>query len=143
MAARWVQRASDVAYRIPTPEAFGFAFAHSSDPGGALRVSAVLLRDGLVHLMRWNATTKRYELLSEPQGSATGLAGTVSNGASGVPLAVFLDEMNFRWRAWGSANVSDLTSAGAAAYGGPVWAGAGSSLAPLQSAAVAWGWEPL
>lgn len=143
MAAQWVQRDSDVAYRIPQPEVFGFAFAHASDPSGASRISAVLLRDGLVYLMRFNATTRRYELESETRGSATGLAGSVSGYATGVPLAVFLDEMNFRWRAWASANINDLTNAGGAAFGGPVWNGAGQYLSTLQAAATAWKWEPL
>ena len=144
MTALWQRRDTDVAYRLPVPAAYGWAFARAVDPGASALVSAVLLRDGLVYLMRdSSAYAGRYELDGATQGRATGAAPSVSDSAAGVPLAVFLSEMNFRWRAWAASRIADLTNAGGAAYGGPVWNGAGSALASLEAAAVAWAWETL
>lgn len=144
MTALYVARSGDLAYRIPEPRNFGFAFARSVDPGGDRLITAVLLRGGVVYLMRDSATQPgRYELDGATKGSATGGASSVSNGPTGVPLAVFLSEMNMRWRAWASSWIADLTNAGSAAYGGPVWTNAGEALSTLQVAATAWGWEPL
>lgn len=144
MTALYVARPGDLAYRVPAPRAFGFAFARSADPDNRAPVSAVLLRDGLVYLMRDSATRPgRHELDAATKGSATGGASSVSHGPTGVPLAVFLSEMNARWRLWASTRIANLSNAGSPANGGPVWAGAGSALATLQAAATAWGWEPL
>lgn len=144
MTALWERRAADVAFSLPNPAAYGWAFARSLDPGGTALVSAVLLRDGLVYLMRTSSVYPgRYELDNATKGAATGLASTVSGGAMGVPLSVFLNEMNLRWRAWAATILADSTNAGGAAYGGPVWAAAGQSLTTLEAAATAWRWEAL
>ncbi len=145
MTAQYVPRASDLAYYLPEPRAYGWAFARSMDPGGAALVTAVLLRDGLVYLMRDNPNHRGlYVLDAETRGSATGGASTVAGNAAGVPLAVFLSEMNFRWRTWAADNgIDPADSAGGPAYGGPVWVGEGEALATLQAAATAWGWLPL
>lgn len=144
MTALYVARSGDLAYRVDAPRAFGFAFSRSADPDGQRLITAVLLRDGVVYLMRDSAThVGRYELDGATKGSATGGASSVSNGPTGVPLAVFLSEMNARWRLWAATRIANLNNAGPPANGGPVWAGAGSALATLQAAATAWGWEPL
>lgn len=144
MSALWQRRDTDVAYRLPVPAAYGWAFARAVDPGASALVSAVLLRDGLVYLMRSStAYAGRYELDGATQGRATGAASSVSDSAAGVPLAVFLSEMNFRWRAWAASRIADLTDAGGPAYGGPVWNSAGGELASLDAAATAWAWVAL
>jgi len=144
VTALWQRRASDVAYGLPVPSDYGWAFARAVDPGAASLVSAVLLRDGLVYLMRASTVyAGRYELDGATQGSATGAASSVANRAAGTPLAVFLSEMNFRWRAWASTRIADLTNAGGAAYGGPVWEAANGALASLEAAAMAWAWEAI
>ncbi len=145
MTAQYVARSADLAYRIPTPAAYGWAFARSMDPGGAALVTAVLLRDGLIYLMRDNpAHAGTYVLDAATRGRATGGASTATGGAAGVPLAVFLSEMNFRWRLWAVDNgIDPADDAGGPAYGGPVWVGEGEALATLQAAATAWGWLPL
>jgi len=145
VTAQYVARSSDLAYYLPVPKAYGWAFARSMDPGGAALVTAVLLRDGLIYLMR-NSPTRAgsYVLDMATQGSATAGAETVSGNATGVPLAVFLSEMNFRWRTWAVDNgIDPADSAGGPAYGGPVWTAEGEALATLQLAATAWGWLPL
>jgi len=144
VTALWQRRDTDVAYRLPVPADYGWAFARATDPGAASLVSAVLLRGGLVYLMRSSTVyVGRYELDGATQGSATGAASSVSDGATGVPLAVFLSEMNMRWRAWAASRIADLTNAGGPAYGGPVWSGAGDKLASLEAAATAWAWVAL
>jgi hypothetical protein len=144
VSALWQRRDTDVAYRLPVPAAYGWAFARAVDPGASALISAVLLRDGLVYLMRDSAAyAGRYELDSATQGRATGAASSVTNRAAGVPLAVFLSEMNYRWRAWASTRIADLANAGGAAYGGPVWVAADSALTTLEAAATAWAWEAL
>ena len=144
MSALWQRRDTDVAYRLPVPAAYGWAFARAVDPGASALISAVLLRDGLVYLMRDSAAyAGRYELDGATQGAATGAASSVTNRAAGVPLAVFLSETNFRWRAWASTRIADLANAGGAAYGGPVWVAADSALTTLEAAATAWAWEAL
>ena len=144
MTALWQRRDTDVAYRLPVPAAYGWAFARAVDPGAAALISAVLLRDGLVYLMRAStAYAGRYELDGATQGAATGAASSVTSRAAGVPLAVFLSEMNFRWRAWASTRIADLTNAGGAAYGGPVWVAADSAITTLEAAATAWAWVAL
>ena len=144
MTALWQRRDTDVAYRLPVPAAYGWAFARAVDPGGAALISAVLLRDGLVYLMRSStAYAGRYELDGATQGAATGAASSVTGGAVGVPLAVFLSEMNYRWRAWATPRIADLTDAGGPAYGGPVWNSADGALASLEAAATAWAWVAL
>lgn len=144
MSALWQRRDTDVAYRLPVPTAYGWAFARAVDPGASALISAVLLRDGLVYLMRSSTVyAGRYELDSATQGSATGAASSVANRAAGVPLAVFLSEMNYRWRTWASTRIADLANAGGAAYGGPVWSGAGGALTTLEAAATAWAWEAI
>ncbi len=144
MTALWQRRDTDVAYRLPVPADFGWAFARAVDPGAASLISAVLLRGGLVYLMRSSTVyAGRYELDGATQGSATGAASSVANRAAGVPLAVFLSEMNYRWRAWATPRIADLANAGGAAYGGPVWVAADSALASLEAAATAWAWEAI
>jgi hypothetical protein len=144
VTALWQRRDTDVAYRLPVPADYGWAFARAVDPGAASLVSAVLLRGGLVYLMRSSTVyVGRYELDGATQGSATGAASSVANRAAGVPLAVFLSEMNCRWRAWASTRIADLTNAGGPAYGGPVWNDAGEELASLEAAATAWAWEAI
>jgi hypothetical protein len=144
VTALWQRRDTDVAYRLPVPADYGWAFARAVDPGASALVSAVLLRDGLVYLMRSSTVyAGRYELDGATQGSATGAASSVANRAAGVPLAVFLSEMNYRWRAWATPRIADLTNAGGAAYGGPVWEAANSALASLEAAAIAWAWEAI
>lgn len=144
MTALWQRRDTDVAYRLPVPADYGWAFARALDPGASALISAVLLRDGLVYLMRAStAYVGRYELDGATQGAATGAASSVTSRAAGVPLAVFLSEMNFRWRAWASTRIADLTNAGGPAYGGPVWNDAGEELASLEAAATAWAWVAL
>ena len=144
MTALWQRRDTDVAYRLPVPAAYGWAFARAVDPGAASLISAVLLRDGLVYLMRSStAYVGRYELDGATQGAATGAASSVTSRAAGVPLAVFLSEMNMRWRSWASTRIADLANAGGPAYGGPVWDNAGQALTTLEAAATAWAWEAL
>jgi hypothetical protein len=144
VSALWQRRDTDVAYRLPVPADYGWAFARALDPGASALVSAVLLRDGLVYLMREStAYAGRYELDSATQGRATGAASSVSQHATGVPLAVFLSEMNFRWRTWAASRIADLSNAGGAAYGGPVWNGAGGALTTIEAAATAWAWEAI
>lgn len=144
MTALYVARSGDVAYRIPSPAAFGWAFARSIDPGNDRLVSAVLVRDGIAYTMR-DSTTRagQYDLDAATKGSATAGASTVSGGPTGVPLDVFLSEMNARWRLWGAAWVADLNNAGSPSNGGPVWAAAGDALPTIEAAATAWGWVAL
>lgn len=156
MSVRYVSRTGDAVYVIPDPRAFGVFFSCSLDPSGDALVSAVLLRDALVYLMRPDpARTNGYLLATATGGSGSSSAlypRNVANHARGVPEGVFLSEFNAKWRKW-AASVGinpDSTENGPAAAGGPVWEVPNGSpstpdvhLATLAQAAKAWGWQRL
>lgn len=153
---RYVSQTADEVYVIPRPRAFGVFFARSLDPAGGALVSAVLLREGLVYLMRPDpARPSGYVLDRAPGGSSpapSAVPSAVASRASGVPVGVFLSEFNARWRKWAfSAGINpDSTESGPTSAGGPVWeVPNGSPLTPdvhiatLAKAAKAWGWQRL